>query len=70
MTYDQYEKLQENMVKECNAIVLNCQKLAWYMRGGCSFVDIMNMSTQELDNLNKIVESNLETTKKSKMPFF
>ena len=70
MTYDQYEKLQEQMVKECNSIVMNCQKLSWYMRGGVSFTDIMNMSTKELDNLNKIVESNLETTKKSKMPFF
>jgi hypothetical protein len=58
------------MEKERWAIPFNAQKLAWYMRGGISFDDIMNMSRQEIDNLNKIIDDNLETTKKTKLPFF
>jgi hypothetical protein len=40
------------------------------MRGGVTLLDIMNMSSKEVDVLNKIVDENLETTKKTKMPFF
>lgn len=70
MPYDQVEELYKQMVNDANAIVVNAQKLAWYMRGGVPFNDIMNMSNQEVANLNKIVEENLETTKKSRLPFF
>lgn len=44
--------------------------LSWYMRGGVSYEDILNMSNQERTSLNEIVEQNLETTKKTQMPFF
>lgn len=64
------KKLGDQMWKEAMAIKFNAQKLAWYMRGGIDFVDIMNMSTSEIDNINAIIDENLETTKKSKLPFF
>jgi hypothetical protein len=40
------------------------------MRGGVSYVDIMNMSVQERKAINSIIEQNLDTTKKTQMPFF
>lgn len=40
------------------------------MRGGINFDDIMNMSQTQINNINKIIEDNMETTKKSKLPFF
>jgi hypothetical protein len=40
------------------------------MRGGVSYVDVLNMSTQERIAINEIVETNLDTTKKTQMPFF
>jgi hypothetical protein len=40
------------------------------MRGGASYEDILNMSADERKAINEIIESNLETTKKSQMPFF
>ena len=40
------------------------------MRGGVSYQDILNMSPHERETINKIIEDNLETTKKSQMPFF
>jgi len=44
--------------------------MAWYMRGGISYEEIMNLSQTERLLINEIIESNLETTKKSQMPFF
>jgi hypothetical protein len=58
------------MEKERMSIPFNAQKLAWFMRGGIQFTDIMNMSHAEIQNLNKIIDENMETTKKSKLPFF
>ena len=64
------KRLGDQMWKEAMAIKYEAQRLAWYMRGGIDFNDIMNMSTDEINNINKIVDDNLETTKKSKLPFF
>jgi hypothetical protein len=40
------------------------------MRGGASYEDILNMSTTERNNIGKMIEENLETTKKSGLPYF
>lgn len=40
------------------------------MRGGISYEDVLNMSQDERLALNEIIEDNLETTKKTQMPFF
>jgi hypothetical protein len=70
MPPDQIEKLTDDMVKEIDAMDHNAQQLSWYMRGGISYNDILCMSTKQLASINKIIDSNLETTKKSKLPFF
>lgn len=70
LNHAEMKKLGENMWREAMQIKYNAQKIAWYMRGGVQFTDIMNMSTEEIQNLNKIIDENLETTKKTKMPFF
>ena len=44
--------------------------MAWYMRGGASYQDILNMSSSERKVINQIIDSNLEDTKKSQLPFF
>ena len=44
--------------------------MAWYMRGGLSYVDAMQLSFSERTIINDIVNANLETTKKSGLPFF
>jgi hypothetical protein len=48
----------------------NALTLAWYMRGGASYEDILNMSQAERKAINNLVEEHLETTKKTQMPFF
>ena len=40
------------------------------MRGGVSYVDILNMSSDERNTISELIEENLDTTKKSGMPFF
>jgi hypothetical protein len=58
------------MEKETNDIKKSALKFSWYMRGGVSYEDVLNMSPQERTALNEIIEDNLEITKKSQMPFF
>jgi len=58
------------MDKECTDIKKNALSMSWYMRGGVSYVDVLNMSSEEREEIKKIIDSNLEVTKKSQMPFF
>ncbi len=58
------------MEKECAEIKSNALSLTWYMRGGVQYSDVLNMSYEERTMINKLIESNLETTKKSQLPFF
>jgi predicted oxidoreductase len=56
--------------EECNMIKKNALQLAWYMRGSVSYQDVLNLSNKEREQINQIVESNLEITKKTDLPFF
>jgi hypothetical protein len=40
------------------------------MRGGIQYEDAMLLSEQERQIIGKIIEDNMETTKKSGLPFF
>jgi hypothetical protein len=43
---------------------------SWYMRGGVSYEDALNMSQMERNAMTELINNNLETTKKSQLPFF
>ena len=58
------------MDKETHNIRLDVLKLCWYMRGGVTYDEAMQMSQSERAIINDIVKENLETTKKSGLPFF
>ena len=58
------------MEKEANSIRSQCFKLAWYLRGGGTYEDVMNMSYRERTLIAELIKSNLETTQKSKLNFF
>ena len=40
------------------------------MRGGLSYTESMGLSTEERSIISAIIKENLETTKKTKMPFY
>lgn len=67
---DTLKKQIDQMGEQVNAIQKNCLQMAWYMRGSVSYEDVLNMSEVERKHINSIIESNLETTKKTSMPFF
>jgi hypothetical protein len=58
------------MEKETRDIRLDVLKLCWYMRGGVTYEEAMQLSQQERGIINDIVKDNMETTKKSGLPFF
>lgn len=58
------------MEKESNSIRQEALQLAWYMRGGLTYDQALQLSAGERKIINEIVKSNLETTKKSGLPFF
>jgi hypothetical protein len=58
------------MESESKAIKNTAIRYSWYMRGGVTYEDVLNMSTTERNIIGKLIEENLETTKKSGLPFF
>jgi hypothetical protein len=58
------------MEKEINDIKASALKMAWYMRGSIQYTDVLNLSMSEKEAISKLIEENLETTKKSNLPFF
>jgi len=56
--------------KQSKALKNEALKLSWYMRGGLSYEESMYLSSDERDMISKIIEENLEVTKKSGIPFF
>lgn len=63
-------KLIEGYEKDVEAIKKNALSLAWYMRGGVTYEDVLNMSEFERTSINELIESNMEITKKTNLPFF
>ena len=63
-------QLIDNLEKESDEIKRSSIKLSWFMRGGATYEDILNMSGMERTAIVELIEENLETTKKSGMNFF
>jgi hypothetical protein len=61
--------LSDKMDKEARAVKKDCLKLCWYMRG-LSYSEAMHMSWEEREIIGEIIKDNLETTKKTGLPFF
>jgi len=60
----------ERLEEEADSIKSSALKFSWYMRGGASYNDILNMSKREREFISKLIDENLETTKKTQLPFF
>ena len=70
MDSDEIAKLVDDMEKDVGAIKEESLRLTWYMRGGLTYTEAMQLSPEERKTISKIVKDNMETTKKTKMPFF
>lgn len=58
------------MEKEVKALKKDLLSLCWYMRGGLQYADALELCQEERMIISEIIKENLETTKKSKLPFF
>jgi len=56
--------------KESKALKEEALKFCWFMRGGLTYTEAMNLSTDERKIISEIINDNLETTKKTGQPFF
>jgi hypothetical protein len=62
--------LLEQYDRDSKAYKDEALRMCWYMRGGLSYEDAMLLSDQERTIISKIIKENMETTKKSGLPFF
>lgn len=60
-------KIIEDYDKQISTIKSDIMRMCWYMRGGVSYEEAMNMSYKEREIIGDIVKENLETTKKTGM---
>jgi len=44
--------------------------MSWYMRGGLPYDQALQLSIAERASISQLIKENLETTKKSGLPFF
>ena len=67
---DQINTLVEEMEKEAVEIRREAIKMCWYMRGGITYEQALQLSVSERTVISELIKENLETTKKSGLPFF
>jgi hypothetical protein len=60
----------DQMEKESNDIRQEAIKMSWYMRGGLPYDQALHLSVSERTAISQLIKDNLETTKKSGLPFF
>jgi hypothetical protein len=62
------------MVDQMEAETINIRReaiqLSWYMRGGLTYDQALQLSVSERTLISELIKENLETTKKSGLPFF
>jgi hypothetical protein len=56
--------------KDTKAIKHDLLQMCWFMRGSITYDDAMMMCYDDREIVNKIIKSNLDTTKTSGLPFF
>ena len=67
---DAVAALIEGYEKEVRAYRDDALRMAWYMRGSLSYEDAMLLTLTDRELVNKIIKDNIETTEKTKLPFF
>ena len=60
----------KGMDNESKNLKLELMKLCWHMRGGVSWQESLNMSPDERTIVAQLVKENMDTTKKTGLPFY
>ena len=70
MSIDEMIAYFNQLERQSKALKEEIMRLCWYMRGGITYAEAMELGLQEREIISKIIKDNLETAKKSGMPFF
>ena len=70
LTSEEIEAYLESLDKESKAFRDEALRFTWWMRGGLSYDEAMQLSQTDREIINQIIKDNMETTKKSGMAFF
>jgi len=62
-----YLKDFDNQVKNMKMEIF---KIIWFMRGGITHQEALNLSPDDRGVIHSLVKENMETTKKTGQPFF
>lgn len=60
----------DRLDKESKAFKADLLKICWYMRGSITIDDVFAIGYEEREIIAEIIKENLETAKKTGMPFF
>ena len=64
------EHLVQEYDKDTKAIKSDLFRICWFMRGGISLNEAHLLSHEDQTLITKIIESNLQISKDTQMPFF
>ena len=64
------ESVIKEFDKDTKAFKEELYRICWYMRGGITANEAYLLCAEDREIISKIIEDNLETTKKTQMPFF
>lgn len=64
------QKYLDSLEKEVEGIKKSALTMAWYMRGGASYEDVLNMSVTERKQINELIDEHMDITKKTQLPFY
>ena len=70
MTSDEIVTLLNDYDKDAKAFKKKILELCWWMRGGITYTELMQLPVNDISLINEIIKSNMEATKKSGLPFF
>jgi len=70
LTNEEIVSLLNSYDQETKALKKDALKVSWHMRGGITYDDAMYLSASERELISKLVEENLEITKKTGLPYF
>ena len=63
-------KYLKDFENETKNLKLELMKICWFMRGGMSWQESLNLSPDERGIAAQLVKENMDTTKKTGQPFF
>ena len=70
LTPDEVAKYIDQLDQEANKIRSESIKMSWHMRGGMTYDQVMQLSSAERHMIADMVKDHMETTSKTKLPYF